>query len=348
MAHYIGYAGKSRTTEPRTMMDQVIGMLASGVWAIPATTQLRTKLLPGDGLIIAVGKPYRRFVADAVVASRYRAFTPEEVQGLPAGLELDHGITLTRVRIWQTRPWIDEVWPGTAAFRTNPAARFRQGLTSVTSTDAAMIVAAGVDEPREPVDAKQGGLALEAEADRTQTAGKPDRITGLAAKPSVIVETKRVAALSTHPSDSSTQRGAESAILAAVSAELGVTLTPLSLALPNGARVQVDGAAADFSVLVEAFARQGALKGGQQKKVCQDALKLITLGRIHPNARLMIAFADPEAAAYASRGTWVAEALATWGVEVIVVDIDPELRTELREAQLRQVMLNPDDSAADS
>jgi hypothetical protein len=158
----------------------------------------------------------------------------------------------------------------------------------------------------------------------------------------VIVETPRPAMLDVHPSNSAVQRGAESAILDALSAEFGVALAPRSVPLPNGARVDVDGATADFSVLVEAFSRQGALKGGQQKKVCQDALKLITLGRIHPGARLVIAFADPEAATYATRGTWVAEALATWGIEVIVVDIAPELRTRIREAQLRQMMVNAD------
>jgi hypothetical protein len=344
MAHYIAYAGKSRTTQPRKMMDQVLGMLSLGVWAIPATTQLRTKLSPGDGLIVAVGTPYRRFVADGVVASRYRAFTPDEIRSLPEGLELDSGITLTRVRIWQTRPWIDEVWPSTAASRTNPAAQFRQGITSVASTDAAAIVGARAGDDREPAEAKQGGLALEPGDREVHGAAEPL----LATTPPVIVEASRLDAPSPHPSDSSMQRRAEAAILAAVSAELRVILTPRSLVLSNGSRVEVDGTAPDLSVLVEAFARQGALKGGQQKKVCQDALKLITLGRIHPDARLVIAFADPEAAEYASRGTWVAEALATWGVEVIVVDIDPELRTQIREAQLRQVMLNPPDPTADS
>ena len=49
--------------------------------------------MPGDGLIVAVGAPYRRFVGDAVVASRYRRFTDEEVSRLPAGLEFGYGVT---------------------------------------------------------------------------------------------------------------------------------------------------------------------------------------------------------------------------------------------------------------
>ena len=38
-------------------MDEVKGMLGVGVWAIPSTTQLRNRLLPGDGLIIAAPDP---------------------------------------------------------------------------------------------------------------------------------------------------------------------------------------------------------------------------------------------------------------------------------------------------
>ena len=75
-----------------------------------------------------------------------------------------------------------------------------------------------------------------------------------------------------HASDSAIQRDAERAILERASRLLGVTVAPRAFALPGGARVEVDGASADLSVLLEVFARQGALNGGQQKKVCQDAL----------------------------------------------------------------------------
>ena len=144
-----------------------------------------------------------------------------------------------------------------------------------------------------------------------------------------------------HVSDSAIQRAAENVILERVSRLLGVTVMPTVLVLAGGARVEVDGASAHLSVLLEVFARQGALKGGQQKKVCQDALKLITLGRHHPRARLLLVFADGQAAAYATTGTWVAEALATWEVEVLVVDVGEELRAQIRQAQHRQMMVNP-------
>jgi len=144
-----------------------------------------------------------------------------------------------------------------------------------------------------------------------------------------------------HLSDSAIQREAEPLILAEVSTIVGKDLAPRTLCLENGARVQVDGADANESVLVEIFAHQGPLKGGQKKKVSQDALKLITLRRNRPEAQLILAFADEQAAAYANTGTWVSAALAAWDVRVLVVELDPATRDGIRSAQLRQKMVNP-------
>jgi hypothetical protein len=108
-----------------------------------------------------------------------------------------------------------------------------------------------------------------------------------------------------HDSDSLEQRTAEPLILAGVSQAVGVPLAPRSLTLPEGARVEVDGVAEDESVLVEIFAHQGRLKGGQFHKVARDALKLATLKRTRPHARLVIAFGDAEAAACVTAGGWL-------------------------------------------
>jgi hypothetical protein len=110
---------------------------------------------------------------------------------------------------------------------------------------------------------------------------------------------------------------------------------------PGSASVNVDGVDADRSVFVEIFARQGALKGGQIGKVARDALKLITLRKSHPGARLLIAFADGSAAAYATTGTWISHALETWEVEVVVVELDDATRDGILAAQARQTMINP-------
>lgn len=144
-----------------------------------------------------------------------------------------------------------------------------------------------------------------------------------------------------HVSDSAVQRHAEDVIRALLSEKLGVPLAPRTITLAAGAAVQVDASAADGSVVAEIFARQGALKGGQQKKVAIDALKLITIQREYPAEKLIICFADPVAAAYATGGGWVAQALRTWDVTVEIVDIPPYLRDEIVAAQAGQTMVNP-------
>ena len=144
-----------------------------------------------------------------------------------------------------------------------------------------------------------------------------------------------------HASDSREQRLAEPLILASVAKELGVELAPRSLRLEHGARVDVDGVAPDESVLVEVFAHQGRLRGGQFHKVARDALKLITLKRTRPAAQLVLAFGDPDAAACVTGTSWLAEALRAWGITVLVAELDDDVRAGLSAAQARQVMANP-------
>lgn len=143
-----------------------------------------------------------------------------------------------------------------------------------------------------------------------------------------------------HQSDSSEQQAALDHIREAVGRELGIALNPERIALPGGASVQVNAASSDRSVFCELFARQGGLKGGQRHKIANDVLKLLTLQRSFPDARLVLAFGDPEAAAFATSGSWLAEAIRTWGVEVLVVTIDPDVRQRVRVAQERQRMVN--------
>lgn len=144
-----------------------------------------------------------------------------------------------------------------------------------------------------------------------------------------------------HLSDSAEQRAVEPVLLADIGRRIGHVLTPRTLKLGGGARVDVDGVADDESVLVELFAHQGRLRGGQFHKVARDALKLITLRRDYPDARLVLGFADPEAAACVTGASWLSEALQTWEIEVFVTNLDDERRDALQAAQARQVMINP-------
>jgi hypothetical protein len=97
----------------------------------------------GDGLIIPVGSPRREFIGDAVLGSRYRPFSDQEIAALPAGIEFDHGLTLKRARVWPEAIPIEKVWSQAKAASSNPRAHFLGAINTVRSQDAALIVAEG-------------------------------------------------------------------------------------------------------------------------------------------------------------------------------------------------------------
>lgn len=157
---------------------------------------------------------------------------------------------------------------------------------------------------------------------------------------------------SNHLSDSTVQQNAELAIINSLAEQLGMpgALYPKKLPAPGGAFVQLDACSDDNSVLVEAYARQGKLKGAQIKKISQDVLKLALLKRDSrlSRSRAIIVFASEEARA--SITGWVRSAADQFGVELVVVDIPESVRNEIRSAQARQVMVNvemPADEVAD-
>src|SRR5665647_3911065 len=106
--------------------------------------------------------------------------------------------------------------------------------------------------------------------------------------------------MSMKPGDANVQKLAEGPILASLARQpefAGVSAATQTLLLDGGVRISVDGQTPDGSVLVEAFAHQGALKPGQMKKVAQDILKL-SLVRSQPgreSTRLVIVFASGQA-----------------------------------------------------
>jgi hypothetical protein len=111
--------------------------------------------------------------------------------------------------------------------------------------------------------------------------------------------------------------------------------------------VEVDARCEDPPVFVEAYARQGRLKGAQLKKVAQDVLKLALLRRnsAHREARAVIVFASAEAER--SITGWLRQAAATFDVELCVVDIPDKDRQQILAAQERQKMTNIELSASE-
>lgn len=135
-------------------------------------------------------------------------------------------------------------------------------------------------------------------------------------------------------------------ILSAVAKQLGVVLQQKVKLGFEEAWMEVDGATADESVLVEVFAHVGKLRGSQKHKVSTDALKLIALKEARPEARLILALGDQ--AAVDSVTGWKAAVLKRHGIELLAPQLSDVDLAELLAAQGKQKMVNaPDDGAAD-
>ena len=128
-------------------------------------------------------------------------------------------------------------------------------------------------------------------------------------------------------------------MLDALAGELACTLEPSTIALPNGARVEIDGTDGSHSILVECWAHQGPAKAAQKHKVLSDALKLTWIATtIYPRPRLILCMSDSAAATFFSPGSksWAARALQDLGVEVKVIDLPAETKQAIQAAQARQ------------
>jgi hypothetical protein len=146
----------------------------------------------------------------------------------------------------------------------------------------------------------------------------------------------------TFSSDSTPQLDAEGLIRKAVTEQTGVALEPERLTLTSGSIVDVDGVGPNQSFLVEIFAHQGQLKGGQRHKIAGDILKLITIARDLGNSpRLALAFGDPAILSYFQGRSWLATAVSTWNIEIFIAELDEIVLRGLRDAQARQIMANP-------
>lgn len=138
--------------------------------------------------------------------------------------------------------------------------------------------------------------------------------------------------------DSAAQREAEAAVVLLLRNELNLpTLAPESLPLPGGTRVQVDAVTFDPPVLVEIWAHQGPLGGGQPNKVMVDAMKLLYVEEVKRIPfRKIICFTDSQARKPFLGRSWRAAALAHYGIEMIVVDLPDAVRSKVVQAQKDQ------------
>ncbi len=134
------------------------------------------------------------------------------------------------------------------------------------------------------------------------------------------------------------QRAAESLMLAVLGDALGVTLTPRRIVHTSGARVEIDGADTNLTVLVECWAHQGTAKVAQKYKLINDATKLHWIaGTMSPVPLRLILCVSDEAAVKHLRGkSWQGQAVASLGVEIHVVELPTEIVASISEAQKRQ------------
>ena len=141
------------------------------------------------------------------------------------------------------------------------------------------------------------------------------------------------------PGSSREQRAAERVMLDLLAAEHGWALEPATLTVPSGARVEVDGATADRTVLVECWAHQGKPKAAQRRKVLADAFKLAWIATtIYPRPRLILCMSDPAAAApfLPAAQSWAAQALQDLRVAIELVTLPEDVRRSIQAAQERQ------------
>ena len=144
-------------------------------------------------------------------------------------------------------------------------------------------------------------------------------------------------ALSVPPGDSTEQRGAEREMLDALGARLGIELNPRRLTWPGGVVTDIDGVAADLSVLAECWAHQGPAKVAQKYKLVNDATKLHWAGSMVDSVpRKLLCVSDEAAVAHLRGRSWQAAAIRDQGVEIVVVELAESTRAAIAAAQVRQ------------
>lgn len=139
------------------------------------------------------------------------------------------------------------------------------------------------------------------------------------------------------PGDSAEQRTAEPLLVAALGERLGIKLGKHRFPLPAGGWLEVDGMCESPAILCEAWAHLGRPKSAQKNKVITDAAKLMFAAKLcSGNARLILAFADEQAASHFKGRNWMAQLLQINGVEVHVLDLPEHVRRKVLLAQKRQ------------
>ncbi len=138
--------------------------------------------------------------------------------------------------------------------------------------------------------------------------------------------------------DSAEQRKAEEYLVDALSKELEITLAKRKWDLGEGSYIELDGFCESPLILCEAWAHIGLPKSAQKDKVMKDAFKLLFVNNIlvKGEGKRILLFADHEAAAHFQGKSWMARCLKEHNIIVKIVELPPEIKTDVKKAQKMQ------------
>ena len=148
----------------------------------------------------------------------------------------------------------------------------------------------------------------------------------------------------TAKSSSVEQMQAEDIIFALTEKMLGATLEKnkkIFLADNAFTYIQPDFYSAESLIVGEIFAHIGKPKKAQDNKIANDVLKMLLLEKITGQQYRKIIVVCDEAEKKKLEGlSALAESIRQFGIEIMMVHIEDDLRTQLLEAQNRQKMTN--------
>lgn len=105
--------------------------------------------------------------------------------------------------------------------------------------------------------------------------------------------------------------------------------------------MQPDFYSKEHAIIGEIFSHIGKPKKAQDNKIANDILKMLLLEKLeHKTYRKIIVVCDEEERLHLEGASVLSECIHQFGVEIILIEIDADLRTMLINAQKRQRMVN--------
>ena len=147
-----------------------------------------------------------------------------------------------------------------------------------------------------------------------------------------------------HKSSSEEQMIAEQYIFKAIEKQLQINLEhdiKIYLADNPFTYIQPDFYSEDYCIVGEIFSHIGKPKKAQNNKIANDILKMLLLEKVTGKKyRKIIAVCDEIEWKKLNGKSVLAETIRQFGIEIINIEIEDEMRNTILEAQKRQNMVN--------